>query len=55
MLVLTLKKDNHIKIGDNIIIRLGENNPINQVKIGIDAPKEINIARSDAKKRIKYV
>jgi len=46
MLVLTRKKGEQIQIGDNItvtIIRCGARD----VKIGIEAPKGVNIARAE--------
>ena len=46
MLILTRKKEEEIKIGDNIVIKvLGIKNK--QVKLGIEAPKETNIVRTE--------
>ena len=46
MLILTRKKEEEIKIGDNIVIKvLGIKNK--QVKLGIEAPKEANIVRTE--------
>ena len=46
MLILTRNKDQEFKIGDDITIKIlavsGK-----QVKIGIDAPKDINIVRTE--------
>lgn len=46
MLVLSRKPGEKIKIGDNIevtVVRIGPNT----VRLGIEAPKSINIARSE--------
>lgn len=48
MLVLTRKVGQAIMIGDNITITLCEINGT-QVKIGIDAPKDVHIERDDIK------
>lgn len=46
MLILTRKKEEEIKIGDSIVIKvLGIKNK--QVKLGIEAPKEANIVRTE--------
>lgn len=49
MLVLTRRKDQSILIGDNILIHICGING-NQVKIGITAPRGINITRDDCVK-----
>jgi len=46
MLVISRKENQRIKIGDNIEIVIVEINK-NQVKIGIEAPKEVQILRSE--------
>lgn len=46
MLVLSRKPGERIRIGDNVtvtIVRIGPNN----VRLGIDAPKELNIVREE--------
>lgn len=46
MLILTLKADTPLHIGENITVTLLEGS---QVKIGVDAPKEVPVHRDDAK------
>lgn len=46
MLILTRNKTQEFKIGDDITIKILSISG-KQVKIGIDAPKEINIVRSE--------
>jgi carbon storage regulator len=46
MLVISRKENQRIKIGENIEIVIVEINK-NQVKIGIEAPKEVQILRSE--------
>ncbi len=46
MLVLSRKTGEKIRIGDNVtvtIVRVGPNN----VRLGIDAPRELNIVREE--------
>jgi carbon storage regulator len=52
MLVLTRNINDFIKIGDNVdICILGVKG--NQVKLGINAPKEISVHRQEVYERIK--
>lgn len=52
MLVITRKAGEAVHIGDNIVVRiLGTQN--GQTRIGIDAPKEIEIQRDNIKNKIK--
>ena len=52
MLVLTRKADEKIKIGENIVISiLSVEGSI--VKIGIDAPREVNILRMEVLEQVK--
>ena len=52
MLILKRKIDEEIKIGSDITIRiLGVSE--NQVKIGIDAPKKIEVYRSEILEKVK--
>jgi len=46
MLVLTRKSMQHIQIGDDIVVTVVEVGG-NKVRLGIDAPKEIPIRRSE--------
>jgi carbon storage regulator len=52
MLVLTRRAEEKIKIGDNIIISILGIEGAN-VKIGIDAPKEITILRMEVFEQIQ--
>ena len=52
MLILTRKKNEEIRIGSNIIIKLvsiSENN----VKLGIEAPEEVEILRGEIYTNVK--
>jgi carbon storage regulator CsrA len=49
VLVLTLRSDGCISIGDHIKIYNGEDYA---VRIAIDAPREINISREEAKEKV---
>jgi carbon storage regulator len=48
MLVLTRKSMQHIQIGDDIVVTVVEVRG-HKVRLGIDAPKEIPIRRSELK------
>lgn len=51
MLILTRRINESITIGDNVnVMVLGVKG--NQVRLGIDAPKEIPVHREEIKKRI---
>lgn len=52
MLVLTRKINEEIKIGSDIIIKIISTSD-NQVKIGIDAPKSVQILRGEVYEKIK--
>jgi len=52
MLVLTRKINEEIKIGSDIVIKIISTSD-NQVKIGIDAPKSIQILRGEVYEKIK--
>ncbi len=49
MLVLSRKIDEAIQIGDNVSIRILKVKG-NQVRIGIDAPREVRVVRSGLKR-----
>ena len=57
MLILTRKEGQSIKIGDNIVITIGAFGR-DQVKIAIEAPRDVPILRDDAirkeKRRASY-
>ena len=48
MLVLSRKSTERIHIGDNVVVTVLEIRG-NKVRIGIDAPKEIHVLRSELK------
>ncbi|TVZ39447.1 carbon storage regulator CsrA [Alteromonadaceae bacterium 2753L.S.0a.02] len=52
MLILTRRKDEAIKIGDNVTISVLAIRG-NQVRLGIEAPKEITVHREEIYDRIK--
>lgn len=50
MLVLTRRSGEAVHIGDDIVVRvLGVNG--NQVRLGFDVPKEINVVREELLKK----
>ena len=51
MLVLSRKSMERIQIGDNVVVTVLEIHG-NKVRIGIDAPKEIHVLRSELKEGI---
>lgn len=52
MLKLAIKHGEHVQIGDNIKI-YNDDEYERQIRIAIDAPREIEIVRSDAKTKEK--
>lgn len=52
MLVLSRKVNESIKVGDNIVITLVRIGP-QSVRIGIEAPRDINIVRTELIERDK--
>jgi carbon storage regulator len=52
MLVLTRKIDEEIKIGSDVSIRILSISE-NQIKIGIDAPKSVQIYRGEIYEKVK--
>ena len=52
MLVLTRKLNEEIKIGKDIVIKILSISE-NQIKIGIDAPKNIQILRNEVYQKVK--
>lgn len=52
MLVLTRHKNEQIRIGDDIIVRVCDVNR-GQVKIGIDAPPHVTVHREEIYQRVK--
>ena len=54
MLVLSRKSMERIQIGENVVVTVLEIHG-NKVRIGIDAPKEIHVLRSELKEVIPNV
>jgi len=50
MLVLTRKATERIQIGDNVVVTVLDIRG-NKVRIGIDAPKEIRVLRTELRRR----
>ena len=50
MLILSRKEGEVIRIGDNIKVMIVRNGP-NTVRVGIDAPREIQIVREELEER----
>lgn len=53
MLVLTRKKNESILIGDNFVEIIVADIRGNKVRIGIDAPREIEVHRQEVYERLK--
>lgn len=47
MLVVSRKVGQSIHIGDNIIVHLIEKTGTNSMRVGIEAPKELKVLRSE--------
>ena len=54
MLVLSRKSTERIEIGDNVVVTVLEIRG-NKVRIGIDAPKEVHVLRSELKEVLPSV
>lgn len=54
MLTLTIKAGNGLRIGDDIIIKVGKN-PKGDPMIGVDAPKGVAVLRAEVKKKEKLL
>ena len=54
MLVLSRKSTERIHIGDNVVVTVLEIRG-NKVRIGIDAPKEVHVLRSELKEVLPSV
>lgn len=54
MLVLSRKPTERIEIGDNVVVTVLEIR-VSKVRIGIDAPKEVHVLRSELKEVIASV
>ena len=52
MLILTRKSGEKIRIGDGIVVMITGVNG-NQVKVGVDAPKEVAVHREEIYKKIQ--
>jgi carbon storage regulator len=52
MLVLTRKLNEEIKVGKDIVIKILSISE-NQIKIGIDAPKNVQILRNEVYEKVK--
>ena len=52
MLILTRKKDEEIRINSNIVIKIVSISD-NHIKLGIDAPKEVEILRGEIYEKVK--
>jgi carbon storage regulator len=50
MLILSRRRDETIRIGENVLLKIVSVKD-GRVRIGIDAPKDIPIARGDMKKK----
>lgn len=54
MLVLSRKKGEVIRIGDDVVITILESDT-GRVKVGIDAPPEVKVLRAELKTRPDWV
>ena len=54
MLVLSRKKGEVIRIGDDVVITILESDA-GRVKVGIDAPPEVKVLRAELKTRPDWV
>tara|TARA_Y100001963_G_scaffold31208_1_gene42902 strand:+ start:989 stop:1171 length:183 start_codon:yes stop_codon:yes gene_type:complete len=54
MLVLSRKKGEAIRIGDDVVITILESDT-GRVKVGIDAPPEVKVLRAELKTRPDWV
>ncbi len=50
MLVITRTRGSSFTIGKDVTVRILGVDKLGQVKIGIDAPKDVSVARDDMKK-----
>lgn len=53
MLVLSRERDEVIEIGDHIRVTVCEVRPCGQVRLGIDAPKEMPVHRQEVADKIR--
>lgn len=51
MLVLTRRRGESIRVGDSIVVTVCEIRDKNYVRIGIEAPRDVNIVRTEIDNR----